>query len=81
LEKLRKTLILWNVAPLTVVAILCGLTIWMVDSLLSMESCSDGLDAKYVALSGLITVMSGLLFKMYDKMQKDNKVKEDDLEE
>lgn len=71
LENLRVGLLRWNVAPLTIVAVLMGLTCWMTSVLLAMPPCNEGSNGIYIALSGLITVMAGLLFKMYESMQKD----------
>lgn len=70
-EKIRQTLISWNVAPLSVVVFLCWLTSRLVDTLLLMSCDTDA--AVYIALSGLIATMGGLIYKLYDSMQNDRK--------
>lgn len=68
IESIRLGLIKWNAAPLMVVAFLCVITYRLSENLLSM-TC-DSSSAVYVALSGLIATMAGLLYKLYDSMQK-----------
>jgi len=70
-EKLRVTLINWNVAPLCVVAFLCYLTSQLVNNLLSMTCDADA--AVYIALSGLVATMGGIIYKLYDSMQVNRK--------
>ena len=67
-ENLRIILIKWNAAPLLVVLFLCSITHKLANNLLSMNCESNS--AIYVALSGLIATMAGLLYKLYDSMQK-----------
>lgn len=67
MEKLRINLIRWNVAPLAVVAFLCWLTYLLVDNLLHMTCDAD--TAVYVALSGLVATMGGIIYKLYDSLQ------------
>lgn len=74
IEKIRLGLIKWNAAPLMVVAFLCWMTHKMVDALLSMTCESDA--AVYVALSGLVAAMGGIIYKLYDSMQKNRGDKE-----
>lgn len=71
IEKIRQTLISWNVAPLAVVVFLCWLTSRLVDALLGMKCETDA--AVYIALSGLVATMGGLIYKLYDSMQNDRK--------
>ena len=73
MESLRLTLIRWNVAPLCVVAFLCWLTYLLVDNLLHMTCEAD--TAVYVALSGLVATMGGIIYKLYDSMQANRKEK------
>lgn len=68
MENLRVNLIRWNVAPLSVVAFLCWLTYLLVDSLLKMTCDAD--TGVYVALAGLVATMGGIIYKLYDSMQK-----------
>lgn len=68
MESLRLTLIRWNVAPLCVVAFLCWLTYLLVDNLLHMTCEAD--TGVYVALAGLVTAMAGIIYKLYDSLQK-----------
>lgn len=74
IESLRLGLIHWNAAPLMVVAFLCWMTHKMVNALLSMTCESDA--AVYVALSGLVAAMGGIIYKLYDSMQKNRGNKE-----
>lgn len=78
MEKLRQILIQWNIAPIGLVIFLATITYWMVSVLLKMPPCEDGVNTVYIALSGLITAMSGILYKMYNSMQKDRKEDEDE---
>lgn len=73
LEKLRKILISWNVAPLLVVAFLCYLEWLLVNNLITTSCEVDPLN--YGALTVLIATIGGLLYKAYDRMQKDTKLK------
>lgn len=68
MENFRLILIRWNIAPLTVVAFLCWLTYLLADNLLGMKCDSD--PAVYVALSGLVAAMGGIIYKLYDSLQK-----------
>lgn len=68
MEKTRLLLIRWNVAPLCVVAFLCWLTYLMVENLLHMTCETDG--AVYAALAALIGTMGGIIYKLYNSMQK-----------
>jgi len=72
IEKIRLALINWNVAPLSVVAFLCYLTSKLVNNLLLM-TCGDDA-AVYIALSGLVATMGGIIYKLYDSMQANRKV-------
>jgi len=71
IEKIRLALINWNVAPLGVVAFLCYLTSKLVNNLLSMTCDADA--AVYIALSGLVATMGGIIYKLYDSMQANRK--------
>lgn len=68
MEWLRVTLIRWNVAPLSVVIFLCWMTYLMVDNLLHMTCETDG--AVYAALAALIGTMGGIIYKLYNSLQK-----------
>ena len=72
IEKIRLALINWNVAPLCVVAFLCYLTYKLVDNLLLMTCDADA--AVYIALSGLVATMGGIIYKLYDSMQANRNV-------
>jgi predicted PurR-regulated permease PerM len=72
IEKIRLALINWNIAPLFVVGFLCYLTSQLVNNLLSMTCDSDA--AVYIALSGLVATMGGIIYKLYDSMQANRKV-------
>jgi hypothetical protein len=68
METLRLNLIRWNAAPLCVVAFLCWLTYLLVDNLLHMSCDAD--TGVYVALAGLVATMGGIIYKLYDSLQK-----------
>ncbi len=70
-EKFRIGLIHWNAAPLSVVAFLCWLTYKLVDNLLHMTCEADA--AVYIALSGLVATMGGIIYKLYDSLQANRK--------
>jgi hypothetical protein len=76
MEKIRQALINWNVAPLMVVSFLCYVTYLLVMNLIGMTCSQD--PAVYLALSGLITAMAGILWKVYNSMQRDRKQDEDE---
>jgi hypothetical protein len=50
------------------VAFLCWLTYLLVEKLLSMSCESD--TGVYVALAGLVATMGGIIYKLYDSLQK-----------
>jgi len=74
LESIRLTLIRWNVAPLFFAAAMCKALFFTLDLIKDMSVCnaqSTAMDAAYVG--GLFTfagVMAGLIYKVYDSMQK-----------
>lgn len=75
MEKLRVNLIRWNVAPLLVVVFLCWV-VWTLVEYYKNVSCkidptSQG--ALFVFLAGVV----GILYKMYDSMQKNRDIKEE----
>lgn len=75
IEKVRLTLIRWNVAPLCVVAVLCKgflMTLSMMQEVAKCSAAITPIDAAFVA--GLFTfagVIAGLLYKAYESTQKD----------
>lgn len=71
MEKIRIALIHWNAAPLSVVVFLCWLTYRLVNNLLSMTCEADA--AVYIALSGLVATMGGIIYKLYDSLQQNRK--------
>lgn len=71
MEKFRIALIHWNAAPLSVVVFLCWLTYRLVNNLLSMTCEADA--AVYIALSGLVATMGGIIYKLYDSLQQNRK--------
>lgn len=75
MEKLRITLIRWNVAPLAVVGFLCWLTYLLVDNLLGMTCEAD--TSVYAALAALVATMGGIIYKLYDSLQM-NRGKDDE---
>jgi hypothetical protein len=70
IEQLRLGLIKWNAAPLVLVGFLSFLTYLMVEAMLHMPTCENGINEIYIALSGTVLGMAGLLFKMYESLQK-----------
>jgi len=74
LESLRLALIRWNVAPLFFAAMICKALFFTLDLIKDVSDCSAQntvMDAAYVG--GLFTfagVMAGLIYKVYDSMQK-----------
>jgi peptidoglycan/LPS O-acetylase OafA/YrhL len=69
LEKFRLGLIKWNVAPLCVVAFLCWVVWTLVEFYKDTQSTIDATSqgALFIFLAGAI----GILYKMYDSMQRD----------
>lgn len=83
MESLRKALIRWNIAPLLQASLLCGLTCYLVyllgDAPKDLAGMPDGvIIAIYGALATLVGTMCGLIYKMYDSLQKDRHVEKDD---
>lgn len=72
MENLRLFLIRWNVAPLSLVGILCYFTNLLIEILGTMSCTQDdnACAASYAALTVLIAAMAGLLYKSYESMQK-----------
>lgn len=72
-ESIRLFLIRWNVAPLSLVGILCYFTSRLIGILDTMSCTQDdnACAASYAALTVLIAAMAGLLYKSYESMQKD----------
>lgn len=69
LEQLRKGLIRWNVAPLALVAVMVITMVWLIRFYMD-HSCE--LPEWHVAgIFGLITAIAGIIYKMYNSMQKD----------
>lgn len=79
LESLRKGLIRWNIAPLAVVGVLVYCLLYCLD-MLSHQSCTMP-EMQLAALFSFMAAIAGLLYKVYDSMQKDRhniKEREDD---
>lgn len=75
MEALRLTLIRWNVAPLLMALLLCFATCYLVYKLGNAPKDLVGMPegviiAIYGALATLIGTMCGLIYKMYDSLQK-----------
>jgi len=69
LELLRKTLIKWNIAPLSVVGFLCW-CVWTLIQYIKNVACTvDPVVAG--GIFALIGTICGLLYKAYDSMQED----------
>ena len=77
-ESIRLGLIRWNVAPLSLVGILCYFTSKLIGILDTMSCSNDdnACAASYAALTVLIAAMAGLLYKSYESMQKNRGGKE-----
>lgn len=77
IESVRKALLEWNVAPLSVVAFLCYIVYSLIEfykvTACTMDPVSQG--AIFVFLGGVV----GILYKMYASMQLNRK--EDDKED
>lgn len=68
IEKIRITLIKWNVAPLSIAALLC-LFGWQVLQEVLDPSCEK--TEWYVGiLAGLLTGLFGFIYKIYESLQK-----------
>jgi uncharacterized membrane protein len=68
METLRRGLIAWNVAPLTIAGILV-LMLWrLVDALISGACTMD--PALYTVLAGVATGLGGLVYKVYNSLQR-----------
>lgn len=69
LENIRVNLIKWNVAPLCIAAFLCFCG-WIVLGAILDPTCEK--TEWYIGiLAGLLTGLFGLIFKIYDSLQKD----------
>lgn len=68
IESVRLGLIRWNVAPLFLVAFFCYCG-WIVLEKVLSPDC-EATEWYLVTLSGIATGIFGLLFKMYDSLQK-----------
>lgn len=69
MESLRRGLIRWNIAPLSLVAFL----VWaMTDMTLFYQSSACELPDWHVgAIMGYLIGIAGIIYKMYDSLQKD----------
>lgn len=75
MEQVRKGLIKWNIAPLTVVAFLMFVT-WKLTEFVISQACN--LDPVFATgLFGCIGGMGLILQKMYGSMQRDRSLEED----
>ena len=79
IEGLRLTLIKWNVAPLSVVVFLCWVVWTLVEYYKSVICVIDptNVGALFIFLAGVV----GILYKMYDSMQKDRQLGTNDAKE
>ena len=69
MESLRKTLIRWNVAPLLIAAFMCGCC-WLLLQEILDPNCEK--TEWYIGiLAGLLTGLFGIVYKVYDSLQKD----------
>lgn len=75
LERLRRGLIRWNAAPLFFASMMCLALFITLDLIKEMSACNaqnTAMDAAYVG--GLFTfagVMAGLIYKIYESLQRD----------
>lgn len=76
LEKLRLTLLKWNVAPLSVVVFLCWCVYTLIDFYKTVACTIDpaGVGALFAFIGGAV----GLLYKMYENMQRNRGSCDDD---
>lgn len=78
LEKFRKGLIRWNVAPLAVVGVLVYSLLFCLD-LYKNSACAMP-EWQVAALFPFMAAIAGLLYKVYDSMQGKKHSKEEDVE-
>lgn len=73
LEQFRQTLLKWNIAPLSVVVFLCWCAYTLITYYKTVACTIDPVaqSALFVFLGGVV----GLLYKIYENMQKDRGVK------
>jgi hypothetical protein len=69
LESFRKGLIRWNVAPLAVVGVLIYVLLYCLD-IYKYSSCVMP-EWQVAALFPFMAAIAGLLYKVYDSMQRD----------
>lgn len=77
MKNIRKILRDWNIAPLTIVAIFCYFSYWILSVLLAIPPCEDPTAASVAFMGALTTAFAGttvILHKMYNSLQKNNEV-------
>lgn len=79
IELLRQTLIKWNVAPLSVVAFLCW-CMWTLTEHYKTIACTID-PTSQGALFVYLAAIAGLLYKMFNSMQRDRKQSEENEDE
>lgn len=81
MEQLRKILISWNVAPLLIASLFCYFSYWILDVLLHTPACDTEVGMAFIgALCTAFAGTTAILYKIYNSLQKDRKVDEDDTE-